>query len=119
MEFNSDYKYDLRIGKAKEHELAMILGDKCVEVKYDRYDNDRFFIEYKFDDGTNTYPTGISTTQAEYYALSKEHYYLIISVERLKDIVRAYAKSFKPVKGGDSNTAIGYLIPVSTLTTKV
>jgi hypothetical protein len=117
MEHNSDYKYDLKIGIAKEEELAQILGDGAtVEVKYDRYDNDRFFIEYMFDDGTKSYPTGISTTQAKYYALAKENYYLIISVERLKTILRAYAKKYKPVKGGDSNTATGYLIPLSTLT---
>ena len=116
MKHNSDFKYDLSIGVQKEKQLALILGDNCtIEVKYDRYKNDRFFIEYKYDDGQKSYNTGLSTTQADYYALAKSTYFFLIKTSVLKDKVRLFAKNNKPVRGGDNNTAIGFLVPISFL----
>jgi hypothetical protein len=42
-----NFEYDLKIGIDKENELAKILDDATIEVKFDRYENDRHFIEYK------------------------------------------------------------------------
>jgi hypothetical protein len=111
MQYNSDYKHDLRVGQEKERELGKILkGEFTVEVKHDRYDNERFFIEYMYDDGEKSYKTGISTTKADYYALSKPNYIVFILTEKLKAIVRRFAKYNQPISGGDSNRYKGFLI---------
>ena len=35
MNYNNDFKYDLKIGQTKEKELGDIFNNKTVEVKYD------------------------------------------------------------------------------------
>ena len=35
MEFNNDFKYDLKVGQTKENELGDIFTNKTIEVKYD------------------------------------------------------------------------------------
>ena len=35
MNYNSDFKYDLKVGKVKEIELGEIFNAKTIEVKYD------------------------------------------------------------------------------------
>lgn len=116
MEYNSDFRHDLKVGQLKEQELGKILsGEFTVEVKHDRYDNDRFFIEYMYDDGVKSYPTGISTSKADYYALSKSNYIIFILTSKLKAIVKYFARTNKPVRGGDSNRYIGFLMSLSNI----
>jgi hypothetical protein len=36
MDYNNDFRYDLKVGQVKEKELAEILNDKTIEVKFDK-----------------------------------------------------------------------------------
>ena len=116
MEYNSDYRHDLSVGRQKEKELGKILeGEFTVEVKHDRYENEKFFIEYMYDDGEKSYNTGISTSKAKYYALSKPNYMIFILTEKLKRIVKAFASTNRSIKGGDNNNYRGFLMPLRNI----
>lgn len=112
---NNNFKYDLKLGKNVENELANILGDNSlVEVKYDQFENERHFIEYKRIgiDGQEEY-TGIATTHSDYYCLSKSGYYILIKTQDLKDFIKATRP--KSVLGGDDKRTYGFLITESNL----
>jgi hypothetical protein len=117
LESKADFRYDLMVGMEVESEVMRILrGDIKVEVKHDRYDNDNFFIEYMYDDKNGTkYPTGISTSQADYYVLSKKDYMVILPIDKLKNLVKLFAENNKPIRGGDYNHTLGFLIPITFL----
>lgn len=106
-----NFEYDLRVGVGKENELAKILEDCTLEVKYDRYDNDRHFIEYKriSMDGKME-PSGISVTKAKYYVLCKAHYFIIVSTERLKNIMRWAYGNRRPILGGDGKRTYAIML---------
>ena len=63
MQYNNDFKYDLKVGQIKEKELALIFNSKTVEVKYDlqALKTGNVFVEY-FSRGKKS---GISITHAE------------------------------------------------------
>ena len=67
MNYNSDFKYDLKVGKVKEIELGEIFNAKTIEVKYDlkALETKNIFVEY-FSRG---YPSGISKTKADKLSL--------------------------------------------------
>lgn len=117
MEFNSDFKYDLAIGKLGEGILSELISDSKIEVKTDLqyHKTGNFYIEYE----SRGKPSGISTSEADYWALigtnsselKKENvcFFIIIELDRLKKLCKSrYFR--KRVKGGDSDTSIGLLI---------
>ena len=65
MNYNNDFKYDLKVGQTKEQELGDIFNNKTVEVKYDLQAliTGNVFVEY-FSRGKKS---GISTSIADYY----------------------------------------------------
>lgn len=105
----------MEIGEVKENKLSKILGDGTkIDFKYDQFPNDRHFIEYKTlcDDGTS-FLSGIATTKSKYYALAKEHYYILVTVEHLKKVMKLMKK--KPTRGGDDKMYLGILLTESEI----
>lgn len=114
MDYNSDFKYDLKLGQIGEQHLAKILQNKKIEVKtdYKATQTGNIFVEY-FSRGK---ASGISTTQAEWYAyLLSNDKIILISTKKLKQICRKYLWTTRDVKGGDNNTSQGILLPIKQL----
>jgi hypothetical protein len=113
---NSDWDISIVVGEQKESELVGILGDCTMEVKFDRYENDRHFIEYKrISMAGIVEPTGISVTKASHYALCKPHYYLIVSTERLKRLMKWAWGNRKPIMGGDGKRTFAMMLTESEI----
>lgn len=95
VEFNNDKKYDIKL----------TLGDKfqTYEVKTDLMcgSTGNFALEYE----CRGKPSGIVTTEADYWIYKLDDGFYLISVERLKYLIDE-AKYFRMVSGGDrgSNT---------------
>ena len=114
MEYNNDFKYDLKVGQVGEKYLGNILNSKKIEVKTDlqAHRTGNIFIEYF----SRNKPSGISTTESDFYAfiLSNEKIIIIKTIE-LKNICRKYINTKRNINGGDSNTSKGILLPIKEL----
>ena len=120
MEYNSDFKHDLKLGNKGENLLAYILklkGD-TIEVKTDKdaiknKSTGNVFVEYE----CRNKPSGISKTQAKWYAfvISNENI-IIIETNKLKKICRKHINTTRDVVGGDNNTSKGIILPLNELT---
>lgn len=113
MQFNNDFAFDLIVGQMAEKELAAVLQDKRIEVKSDKlaYKTGQFFVEYE----SRGKRSGIATTQADYYCFEVRGIFILVSVPTLKIIARKYIGTERDVKGGDSNTSKGILLPILDL----
>lgn len=111
MEYNSNFKYDLKVGQVKENELGKILNDKKIEVKRCTEAIYNVFVEYE----SRGVKSGISTTQAEYYCFAFKNSFVIIETETLKKKCRKYFNTDRDKLGGDNNTSKGILIPINEL----
>jgi hypothetical protein len=131
MDFNSDFRYDLALGQLGESFVAQLFQSKTVEVKFDfgTHRTGNFYIEYE----SRGIPSGIATTQADYWMLiaatekgcrHKEElgeiekddvmYCIFMHVDELK--LRCRKNYYrKGVHGGDDNTSLGILIKVEHL----
>ena len=112
---NSDFRYDLKVGQVKEKELANILNSKTIEVKYDlqALKTGNVFVEY-YNLRSNK-PSGISTTEAEYYCFAIEDTFHLIKTDVLKHRCRKYLGTKKDILGGDKNTSKGIKLPIKDL----
>lgn len=112
MKHNSDFKYDLDTGIIGEKHLALILSNKKIEVKTDflAKKTGNLFVEFK----SRNELSGISTTQSDYWCfiISNEQL-ILIKTDKLKLLCKN--PNLKIVKGGDSNTSEGVLLPLSNL----
>jgi hypothetical protein len=110
MNYNNDFKYDLKIGQLYEIKLGELLGKK-IEIKRDFkcLQTGNIFIEYE----SRTKKSGISITEADYwcYWLSDYHF-IMIETQRLKVICRNYLNTTRDIIGGDNNTSKGILLPL-------
>jgi len=113
MKHNNDFKHDLEVGQVKERELGDLLENKTIEVKRDLIakDTGNVFIEYECRGA----PSGLSTTKADFHCIAVEHLFIILSTDKLKEIVRPYIGTKKDVLGGDSNLSRGILLPLKQL----
>lgn len=113
MDFNSDFRYDLKIGQIKEEELASIFKDKKVEVKYDQkaLKTRNVFVEYQ----SRGKLSGISTSQSDYYCFCFGDTLHLIKSSDLKERCRKYLNTNRDVLGGDNNTSKGILLPIKEL----
>ena len=113
MDYNNDFKYDLKVGQAKELEVGSIFNDKTIEVKYDlrALDTGNVFVEY-YSRGKLS---GISTSQADYYCFCFGVTYHFIKTEDLKERCRKYLGTNRDRVGGDMNTSKGILLPITEL----
>ena len=114
VEFNNDFKYDLKIGQLGEKHLANILENKKIEVKTDfqAMKTGNIFVEYS----SRGFKSGIATTQADYYCfIISNEVMILIETEHLKTICRRYINTGRDIVGGDMNTSKGLLIPLQDL----
>ena len=114
MEFNSDFKYDLKVGQLQEKWLAELLQSKKIEVKRDfkASQTGRVFVEF-FCRGK---PSGIDTTEAEYWAFILDgETVVLLPTEKMKALVEEAKQSGKVVSGGDSNMSQGALVKLERL----
>lgn len=114
MEFNRDFRYDLKVGQMAESWLADILMSKTIEIKRDfkASRTGRVFVEF-FSRGK---PSGIDTTEADFWAFIIDgETVVILPTARLKELVREAKDEGKIWKGGDSNTSQGVLIDLERL----
>ncbi len=117
MEYNNDFKHDLRVGQLKEEALGDIFNSSTIEVKYDQraYHTGNIFVEYE----SRGKPSGLSTTEAEYYCyvLSSDigDTFHLMKTSIIKNKCRAYFKTKRDTVGGDSNTSKGILLPIKEL----
>lgn len=113
MNYNSDFKYDLEIGQKYETALSEVLGKK-IEIKRDFkcLQTGNIFIEYE----SRGKKSGIATSEADWwcYWLS-EHHLIMVELEKLKALCRTYFKTERDVRGGDSDTSKGILLPLKAL----
>lgn len=113
MEYNNDFKFDLKVGQVKEEELGNIFSSKKIEVKHDLQapKTGNVYVEY-FSRGKKS---GINTTEADYYCFCIGNTFHLIEVEELKSKCREYLGTNRDKVGGDSNTSRGILLPISKL----
>jgi len=113
MDYNNDFKYDLKVGQIKEEELGSIFKDKLIEVKHDlqALDTGNVYVEY-YSRGK---PSGISKTQSDYYCFAFGTTFHLIATNELKAKCRKYINTNRDKKGGDSNTSKGILLPMTEL----
>lgn len=131
MKYNSDFRYDLRIGQMSEIIIGQLLTSRTVEVKMDFgvHKTGNFYIEYE----SRGKASGIANTEADYWILiaASEYglrhryedvtveeedimYFITIPTERLKHLCRTKHEAIG-VPGGDENTSLGVLIRAESL----
>jgi len=114
LEFNSNFRYDLKIGQLQEQWLAEILDSSTLEVKRDfkASQTGNVFVEF-FCRGK---PSGIATTEADYWAfILDEEIVVILPTSKVKALVEEAQEEGRVVKGGDSNLSEGALIKIERL----
>ena len=113
MEFNSTFAFDLVVGQMAEKKLAEVLQGKRIEVKSDKvaHKTGRVFVEYE----SRGKKSGLATTQADYYCFEVSGVFILISTPALKAICRKYIGTEHDIRGGDSNTSKGILLPLLEL----
>jgi len=114
MEFNSDFRYDLKVGQLQEKWLAELLSSKKIEVKRDfkASRTGKVFVEF-FCRGK---PSGIDTTEAEFWAFILDgETVVILPVDKVKSLVDEAKVKGRVVSGGDSNLSQGALIKLERL----
>lgn len=113
MNYNNDFRYDLKVGQAKEEELGRIFDSSTIEVKYDlqALQTGNVYVEY-FSRGKKS---GIATSQADYWCFAFGSTFHLISLEDLKSRCRKYFGTSRDRKGGDMNTSKGILLPIKEL----
>lgn len=111
MEFCSDFRHDLTIGKETEKIYADIFKGNKIEIKDDSKHSERtgnVFIEYE----SRGKPSGIATTEADYWAIrTSEDTFVTVSTKKLKEIARRYIGTKRDIRGGDNNSSLGVLLP--------
>ena len=110
----SDWDLDLSFGKAGEIQVNQLLtaAIETVEVKRDRRwkETKNLYIEMScFSDKINSwYLSGLSTTKASHWAFVLEDIVLIVSVEKLKEVVKQKGRKIEMLRPEYSTR--GYLI---------
>jgi hypothetical protein len=114
VEYNNDFKYDLKVGQLAEKWLGELLSGKTIEVKRDfrASRTGKVFVEF-FCRGK---PSGIDRTEADYWAfVIGTGYVVILPTEALKEIVKLHKEKGWVMSGGDRNVSQGALVKVERL----
>jgi hypothetical protein len=114
--FQKNFDLDLEYGEAGESMLLSILnGAKKVEVKTDRMAHTTGNIAVEFR--CNGRLSGISTTEADYWAfvLRGGTIVILIETDRLKKIARRNYRLGNVICGGDGNNSEMVLIKINQL----
>lgn len=111
-----NFDIDVEYGRQGENYLIDILETKRIEVKTDRiaHITGNVAVEYKY----RGRPSGIATTEADYWAFLLYDMTTIIMVptDKLKAIAREKFKQDQITLGGDENASEMILIPINELT---
>lgn len=115
------FTVDLLIGQAAEGKLAELLKAKgvdtpvTIEVKSDHgaWKTGNVFVEYEY----RGKPSGISTSEADYWAFECDGTYFIVSSSRLKALVEAAKREGRWAQGGDYGRSYGALVPTAWFAT--
>jgi hypothetical protein len=111
-----NFDIDIEYGRQGENYLLDILETKRIEVKTDRvaHITGNVAVEYRYKGR----PSGIATTEADYWAFLLYDMTTIIMVptDKLKSIARAKYKQDQITLGGDENASEMILIPINELT---
>jgi hypothetical protein len=111
-----NFDIDIEYGRKGENHLLDILETKRIEVKTDRiaHITGNVAVEYKYKGR----PSGIATTEADYWAFLLHDMTTIIMVptDKLKAIAREKFKQDQITLGGDDNASEMILIPINELT---
>jgi hypothetical protein len=115
MKYSSSFTYDLHLGEQAETWAKELFGSCKVEVKNDSmaHKTGNMFIEVY----SRNKPSGISTTEADYWLYKINDSAIIISTPKLKELVRKFYRENGFTKGGDSDTSLGVLVPLIYLLT--
>jgi hypothetical protein len=113
MHYNTDFRYDLKRGQQAEKWLGGLLTCDTIEVKRDYIASKtkRVYVEYE----CNGKPSGITTTEADYWAFITDDCVIMIPSDRLKELVEAAVEKKRYRKGGDGNRSLGALIDLREL----
>lgn len=118
MKYNSDFKFDLKIGQLKEHEISQIFSNKKIEVKTDFLAQETGNIALEYE--SRGKPSGISVTEADFYAYclplaNFQNIIIFMEINELKRLAREYWSKGNIKKMGDENTSVSVLIPLNKL----
>ena len=105
------FDLDLKDGLLAENRLNDTLRGAKIEVKSDKqaWKTGNIFVE----DSCNGKPSGISTTEAEFWAYEvRLNTFYLIPIDRLRYLVKEAIKYGKRTAGGDFNRSSGVLIPL-------
>ena len=116
MEFNSNFKYDLKRGNdAEEWFGGLLVGGDRIECKRDfkAHITGNLFVEFE----CRGKPSGISTTEAEYWVFivgphDNDLRAYLTTTDRLKVL---YQNAKRKVPGGDGMLSMGALVKVEDL----
>lgn len=114
MEYNNDFKWDLKVGQMNEEWLGDLLQSKTIEVKRDFIASrtGRVFVEFFCRDK----PSGIATTQAKFWAfILDDETVVLLPVKKLLALCYEAEEQGKVVYGGDNNLSVGALIELERL----
>jgi len=113
MNYNNDFKYDLKVGQTKEEELGVIFSSKTIEVKYDlqALQTGNVFVEYE----SRGKKSGLSTSLSDYYCFCFGETFHLIKTFELKNRCREFLRTKRDIKGGDNNTSKGILLPINKI----
>ena len=94
MDYNSDFKYDLEVGKEGERIVADLFKNKTIEVKRDFWVGRTGNIAVEFQ--SRKKPSGILTTEADYWvfvfsAEYEDKLMLVVETEKLKKVTKVFA----------------------------
>ena len=118
MEHNSDFSHDLVVGKLGERVVDKMYEGDRVEVKseQDQWKNTgNVFVEFWCRGGVS----GIAKTKSKwwitnFYYKGEFQFNIAIQTDKLRKMVMEEGK-YITVRGGDSNTSKGFLVPIEDL----
>jgi len=125
MDYNNDFRYDLKVAQETERWLGELLGGmgSTIEVKDETaqsWKTGNAFVEFE----SRGKPSGIATTQADYQTIvcstspgGPRTAIITPTVIYRAAAAKAY-REHRVVSGGDSNTSLGVLMPIRWLIPK-
>ncbi len=115
MDYCSNFRHDLEVGQVAEKALADIIENKTIEVKNDlkALKTGNLFIEFM----SRGNKSGIDRTEADVWCFCIGNIFILITTEKLKELVEPLKGTAAERLGGDNNTSVGVLLPIIDLIT--
>ncbi len=118
-----EFDLDLRTGVVGEHLVGTFWEELqrtgTVEVKVDRgaWQTGNHYVEVHQWDGTRWKPSGISTTEAVWWAVvsPSNRGFVVVRTDVLKALVKDAPQRTQPISNGKTNASAGRLVKMSDL----